>query len=335
MGISANIMSTGHRTLPDQSMSMVRTRSDDVLQQAEALPFWSQDYTQLSTGRFSGSVESLATKGIQLFRETMNCSVDEIASAPDNSYVIGVPGRTTGHSHWGTMRIEDHALITLDQNAELIFRTAQDSEISVAVIQADRLEAYGEQILEMDVRSLFRAIRPVERLSEERVDSMQRVFSSLFHDLPPMAMITVTHPAWRYFEDEIINECLSALKSVKPQSQRQPDIRIHRYIVNRVRERTLASPLCPPSIGELCIELNISRRTLNHAFMRVLGVTPVSYIRNIRLNRVRADLLKSTHSDCAISTIAMHWGFWHMSLFSRYYKALFGELPSETRSLRA
>jgi AraC family ethanolamine operon transcriptional activator len=31
-----------------------------------------------------------------------------------------------------------------------------------------------------------------------------------------------------------------------------------------------------------------------------------------------------------ISEIAAHWGFWHLGMFSSYYKDLFGETPSAT-----
>lgn len=327
--------SVGRQALPANSMSAVRLRNNDVLQQAQALPFWSQDYTQLSPGSFQGEVDSIATRGIQLFRESMTCSVDELANAPADAYVIGIAGKVTSDSHWGSVALAENALITLDKNAELIFRTSHQSEISVAVINAERLDDYAEQVLGVDLRCLFGKIRPVERLDQARADSMRRMFNDFFLHLPPIARITPNHAAWNHFEDEVMTECVQALASVKPLTQRATDIRIHRYLVNRVRERTLASPLCPPSIGELCRELNVSRRTLNHAFMRVLGITPVSYIRNIRLNRVRADLQTCKLSGNSIADIAIHWGFWHMSLFSRYYKGLFGELPSETRSRHA
>lgn len=328
-------IAVGRQALPANSMSAVRLRNSDVLQQAQALPFWSQDYTQLSAGSFHGEIDSIATRGIQLFRESMTCSVDELASAPANTYVIGIAGKVTGASHWGSVALSDNSLITLDKNAELVFRTSHQSEISVAVIDAERLDEYAQQVLGIDLRRVFGKIRPVELLAETQAESMRRMFNDFFLHLPPMARITPNHAAWSHFEDDIMSECVQALASVKPLSHRTADIRIHRYLVNRVRERTLASPLCPPSIGELCRELNVSRRTLNHAFMRVLGITPVSYIRNIRLNRVRADLQTGKRSGNSIADVAIHWGFWHMSLFSRYYKALFGELPSETRSRQA
>ena len=126
----------------------------------------------------------------------------------------------------------------------------------------------------------------------------------------------------RHFEDNLLDTCLQALLNAGDCRERHYDQRIHRYIVSRVRDLTL-------SIGEICIELRISRRTLNHAFSRVLGITPVEYMRNLRLHRVRSELQSSPY-ETTIANIAAKWGFWHMSLFSRYYRELFGESPSET-----
>jgi len=31
-----------------------------------------------------------------------------------------------------------------------------------------------------------------------------------------------------------------------------------------------------------------------------------------------------------VKDVVAHWGFWHLSRFSAEYRALFGELPSDT-----
>src|SRR5690554_2354817 len=133
----------------------------------------------------------------------------------------------------------------------------------------------------------------------------------------------------RHFEDNLMDACLQALLHASDCRERHYDQRIHRYIVNRVRDLTLSSDGDSLTIGEICINLCISRRTLNHAFSRVLGITPVEYMRNLRLHRIRAEL-QSAPYETTIANVAAKWGFWHMSLFSRYYRELFGERPSET-----
>src|SRR5690606_14703755 len=86
----------------------------------------------------------------------------------------------------------------------------------------------------------------------------------------------------RHYEDNMMDACLQALMLASDCQERRYDQRIHRYIVNRVRDLTLSSDGDSLTIGEICINLCISRRTLNHAFARVLGITPVEYMRNLR-----------------------------------------------------
>ena len=321
-------------SLPAQTMWSVQARTRCVLEQAAALPFWNQDYTQLSPGSFKGEIDSITTPDIQLFRESMNRSVDELASAPKNAYVIGIPNGMDGEAYWGLTAINSNSMITLNKNAELTFRTSHNSEISAAVIQADRLEHYAETIMETDLRALFRRIKPTEALLPKHAIMMREMLYGSFRWTHKMPLGLSDHAAWQHFEDDVLTTCVAALASTRPSSHKSSDHRIHRYAVNRVRDLVLASPLCPPTIGEICEELRISRRSLNHAFTRVLGISPVAYMRSIRLNRVRAALLQESATASTIAEIAMRWGFWHMSLFARYYRELFGELPSETRDGR-
>ena len=74
----------------------------------------------------------------------------------------------------------------------------------------------------------------------------------------------------------------------------------------------------------------MSERTLQYAFKEVMGLTPLTYVIRLRLNRVRQALVAATHGSTTVSAEALRWGFWHFGDFSRAYKACFGEAPSET-----
>jgi AraC family ethanolamine operon transcriptional activator len=309
----------------------VRCRLSDVLEQASALPLWSQDYTQLDKGQFSGSITSIACEGVQIFREAMNRSVDELASAPPDSYVIGLPTIIEGEALWSGSKLSKNCLITLDKNDELLFRTSHSSEITAAVITEQRLEEYAERVEKVDLRPMMTKVNPVEALPPA---IQSRLLATLYIGTEHLAKNIeqgISHPhSWRHFEDSVLNICVQALVAASNNNSRHHEYRVHRYIVKSVRELTLAQNLDPLTIGEICTTLNISRRTLNHAFQQVLGITPVAYMRNIRLHKIRAELQYKSEQINNIACVASHWGFWHMSLFSRYYRELFGECPSET-----
>jgi AraC family ethanolamine operon transcriptional activator len=85
------------------------------------------------------------------------------------------------------------------------------------------------------------------------------------------------------------------------------------------------------SIVALCEAIGVSRRALELVFRAVLGTGPGHYVRTLQLNEVRRDLLSNPDSDESIGSIAAQHGIWHWSRFSRDYRAMFGELPSQTR----
>lgn len=307
----------------------VRRATKDVLEQAEALPFWEQEYTQLDKGSFSGSVISVASQGLQIFREGMNRSVDEIAKAPDNSYVIGLPTIVEGEGYWGGAQLNKNSLITLDKNAELLFRTSHSSEISVAVITEARLSAYVEQVEMLDLDNLMQNVNAVEEIPS---NLKQQLLAALFVGTEHISKFedqVNVEQIWRHYEDNLLDICMQTLAHANQNIGRHYDHRIHRHIVSCVRDLTLANNE-PWTIGDLCASLHISRRTLNHAFKQVLNTTPVIYMRNIRLHKVRAELQQTPDKVMSIAHVATRWGFWHMSLFSRYYRELFGECPSDT-----
>jgi AraC family ethanolamine operon transcriptional activator len=71
-------------------------------------------------------------------------------------------------------------------------------------------------------------------------------------------------------------------------------------------------------------------RSLINAFEAVTGLSPMDYLKRLRLTEVRRTLIRADRSGTRIITVATDWGFWHMGHFARDYRAMFGESPSRT-----
>jgi AraC family ethanolamine operon transcriptional activator len=82
----------------------------------------------------------------------------------------------------------------------------------------------------------------------------------------------------------------------------------------------------PPSVAELCAALGVSRRTLQSAFQACWGMGPLAWLTTLRLDAVRRELKRAG----SVTEAATHYGFWHFGHFADDYRALFGELPSQT-----
>ena len=83
------------------------------------------------------------------------------------------------------------------------------------------------------------------------------------------------------------------------------------------------------TVGDICRSTGIALRTLNRAFREHFGVGPKAYLIRQRLSSVRAELV-SAPGSIVIADVANRHAFWHMGQFAKDYRAMFGELPSET-----
>jgi AraC-like DNA-binding protein len=129
---------------------------------------------------------------------------------------------------------------------------------------------------------------------------------------------------------------LNALLTGQPHSHRhlveklQPDA--GGAAVRRVEDYIRAHPERPIHSERLVSLAGVSTSALYDAFQRKLGTSPMRMLREVRLERVREELLCAEPGE-TVTAIAMRWGFTHLARFSGIYRARFGELPSQTLAL--
>ncbi len=74
----------------------------------------------------------------------------------------------------------------------------------------------------------------------------------------------------------------------------------------------------------------VSERSLQYAFRAYVDMSPLSYLRLCRLNRVRSALRAASVEATTVTAVAMRFGFLHLGRFAIDYKRLFGQSPSTT-----
>jgi len=99
--------------------------------------------------------------------------------------------------------------------------------------------------------------------------------------------------------------------------------------VRAAEEYIRANAHLPLSLGDICRAAGVNVRTLQHAFQKKRGRCPMQFLREVRLQEVRAALSQPSE-DTSVTGVAAHWGFLHFGRFAREYRCRFGELPSET-----
>jgi len=81
-------------------------------------------------------------------------------------------------------------------------------------------------------------------------------------------------------------------------------------------------------IPQICAAACASRRSLQYCFEEFLHTTPQAYLRALRLNEARRTL--KARAGRPITELASELGFASASHFTRHYKLMFDELPSQT-----
>ncbi|MDA9509484.1 transcriptional regulator [Bradyrhizobium sp. CCBAU 11386] len=121
--------------------------------------------------------------------------------------------------------------------------------------------------------------------------------------------------------DAVFDNLVSARWTVRPNDERQ-------FKIFQDIRALLSGDLAQPIYSEeMARKLGLSVRALHDVVRRYRGMSLHRYLRLRRLWLVRQRLLAGAES---VKAVALAFGFWHLSDFSRSYRDQFGEAPSET-----
>jgi AraC-like DNA-binding protein len=88
-----------------------------------------------------------------------------------------------------------------------------------------------------------------------------------------------------------------------------------------------SGPHLPLTTSTLASQCHVSVRTLQEGFRRHLGMSPMAYLRVVRLQRAHRDLRSADPDHSTVAGIAHRWGFTHLGRFAAAHKEMFGETP--------
>jgi AraC family ethanolamine operon transcriptional activator len=257
----------------------------------------------------------------------MNRSVDQLGQAPVGRLVLGITNHIDGTGYWAGQALRSTAVLTLQDNEDLVFRTPTASDMSFITVELSALQHHAMQIDGVDIAPQLRRLPHVLPLNAQAAGHFGRLLQwAMEHDLERS-----DERALQHLRQDLFSACMQVLDIEPARPAASGTQRVHRYLVNTAREFILCNAHAAPTVDELASALKVSRRTLHHAFSQVLGINPVTYVRNVRLHLARKALRQGGSTPGKVRDVAADQGFWHLGLFARHYKTLFGESPSQTR----
>ena len=185
----------------------------------------------------------------------------------------------------------------------------------------------GREFLEEPRRAV---VRPDPELMS-RLLKVHRGVGQLAHDVPDL----LDQPqVRRALEQQLIHIMVRCLAEAAGVQMTIGAIR-HDAIIVRFEEYLEANPGLPLYLPEICAAIAVSERTLRASCEEHLGMGPIRFLTLRRMHLVQRALSRADPSTATVTRVVTDHGFWELGRFSAAYRALFGEMPSETLRRKA
>ena len=311
----------------------------DVDEQADMLPGWEQEYQQLGCGQFSGTLAFAEVQDFALIRETTNMALHESLMPPKDQMIVGMCLSSENSPTFNGKDFDQNSLIMIDGQHSHDIRTAGFVELLGISVNRDY---FFSKIHEQEVRIATDSIKSSVTQLEPRAAEMLRQYFILVSDILQRREETRSETLTpRMLANSTISSIALAvslsmqdkyLDTTTPKSQHRRD-RIVQHAIEYMRKNA------GEEIGilDVCAATHVSRRTLQYCFEERLKISPLQYLKALRLNQARRQLkhlveLQLAHeNENTIASVAALCGFNHASRFACDFKRMFGELPSHIK----
>jgi len=314
-----------------REIQVIRGRFSEFDQFAEAIAGWDLDWRQLDAGPLRAEMTQVATTGGSITRFKFNRRFFQCGSVPRGTRTFGLPDEGSPRSAVRGQAVDARSVLAFPDDytatSEPGFRAHGLSFSEEVLRNSAEREGVSSLFERLDANQLVISCdAPAIRALRNRI----RWLVSSLEGQPDQAATDLL----RYELDvELPTLLVRALVSGAAADDGHARLPGNREVIAR-RARAFIDQHAdrPTSIEEVSRRVGVSLRSLRYAFRECYRVSPKAYLQSLRLNRVRREL-RTADPDTLVTDVANRWGFWHMGQFAADYRRLFGELPSQTRSL--
>ncbi|MEI2415773.1 helix-turn-helix domain-containing protein [Orrella sp. JC864] len=310
---------------------LVSRTTDDAGEQAELLRAVPRRYYQTGMGRYLGGFDGFMLPDIIYGREWQNQPLLRCVAMPPDLCTFFVPSRPADAMRVDVRQVETGAIAYQPAGSDFDVHTCSGSGVVYFTVSQ---QALRQAAMTLDPELWESRIGEPLILKVADAGLVRKLVDGAIA-AAPYWLAAGMEQSWAH---ELRQSSLSALLGAVGQAcdARHPRNRAQQGLLHAGqlarRARDFIEGMLPRRVTvlDICGELGVSRRTLQDVFQRVLGMSPVSYLRMVRLHRARQDLRRPVLPSVSVGQVATRWGFLHPSQFSVDYQRLFGELPSYT-----
>lgn len=130
--------------------------------------------------------------------------------------------------------------------------------------------------------------------------------------------------------ESILNGFLLATTHSHSEVIRSPVPGARPPVVRKAIDLIESDPGLPWTVAALATHCDVTVRTLQKGFRRHLGMSPLAYVREVRLRRANEDLRTADPLVDSVAAVARRWGFHHLGRFAAAHEARYGQTPLKT-----
>ena len=294
---------------------------------SESTPDWDVVHYQIGRGEYKSRLQGLYTSRLQMALWHLNVDIFDQGAIPRGTGVIGLTfHQAPCHYCCGVLQDDEIPILTFGEEFEL--KTQGATSTLTMAVDMDLLQQVAWKCTGHELSSLV-----TNKRLNIHPDDRIRIRNQLTALLTSLLKKDQLHldDRQQVLLERVILETVFTHVRVKNRDL-YPAQRLQAALL--ARKHIIDNPHSDLDISRLCQVTGCARETLHKGFRERYGMSPGRYIRTIRLNGARAELLQ-TRQYGMVADIAMKWGFSHLGRFSRYYRQLFGESPRETANRNA
>ncbi|BDY05008.1 helix-turn-helix domain-containing protein [Ferrimonas sp. YFM] len=272
-----------------------------------------RQYQQLKPGRLQAGYLESNGRGVQIFRETLSISARIEAQPGEQRLPFAVILPHSGEFRFcGQTRQGPQLVQAVGGQWDISFQERLDYlciALDREVFLQSAVPRLGVEAEDLSLNLGLQACRPSE-LAQFAIELRQLL------DQPSESL---QHQGVEALVKVLAGRCQPASLVRSPARRIEGARRVMAYLEEYAREL--------PDMARLCQIAGMSERSLEYGFRDSIGVSPNHYLKLVRLNGARGELLTGQGS---VAAIAMNWGFLELGRFAGEYRRHFGELPSQT-----
>lgn len=317
------------RPLPHRDT--IRTRDADKARDVVARAFCAHTL-ELVDGTLDMKTQSAALPRVSLHYLDYGAEV-RISPEPLTSfYLLQIPLRGVAQaSAHGVEVVSDPGCATLlDPDDRVTMHWAKGTPHLCLRVDRQALESKAARLLGRTLRDPLRFDLGVPMMTPE-ARSMQQYVDLLRLELDAEPSLAMRPLVTAQLEDLVMTSLLLSAPNSYSSWLEEDGGTMTPRCVRKAVELIEAHAHEPLTVEDIAEAVGASVRALQSGFRQHLGSSPMTYLRDVRLELVHQDLLAADPSrGVSVTEVALDRGFTHLGRFAQAYRERFGAAPSET-----